>query len=162
MKHCPLNTSLKLVSRYSLRHTGRTAWAHYDLPPSTHWIVPKSWLSAGKGELLILTPCRPSAPKQTPIYSFRGFRQAQNWASNPCTGRAMVIVVTGPGQHGCLRVLRRLLDKTGGCGLDWVEKRENDKVEKVTGRPPRSFDLFAQENRSAWVPQGRWSSAVVQ
>ncbi|EAU37749.1 predicted protein [Aspergillus terreus NIH2624] len=35
------------------------------------------------------------------------------------------------------------------------ETRENDEVEKVTGRPPRSFDLFAQENRSAWVGDGR-------
>ncbi|GAQ12175.1 festuclavine dehydrogenase [Aspergillus lentulus] len=35
------------------------------------------------------------------------------------------------------------------------ETRENDEVEKVTGRPPRSFDLFAQENRSAWVPEGK-------
>lgn len=35
------------------------------------------------------------------------------------------------------------------------ETRENDEVEKVTGRPPRSFDLFAQQNRSAWVGDGR-------
>lgn len=35
------------------------------------------------------------------------------------------------------------------------ETRENDEVEKVTGRPPRCFDLFAQENRSAWVPEDK-------
>jgi uncharacterized protein YbjT (DUF2867 family) len=35
------------------------------------------------------------------------------------------------------------------------ETRENDEVDKVTGRPPRSFDLFAQENRSAWATEGK-------
>ncbi|GFF30969.1 festuclavine dehydrogenase subunit FgaFS [Aspergillus udagawae] len=35
------------------------------------------------------------------------------------------------------------------------ETRENDEVEKVTGRPPRCFDHFAQENRLAWLPEGK-------
>ncbi|KAH1614534.1 hypothetical protein KXX21_001420 [Aspergillus fumigatus] len=35
------------------------------------------------------------------------------------------------------------------------ETRENDEVEKVTGRPPRCFDLFVQENWLAWVPEDK-------
>jgi len=30
------------------------------------------------------------------------------------------------------------------------EDRMNDAVEKVTGRPPKSFDTFAQENKAVW------------
>jgi hypothetical protein len=31
-----------------------------------------------------------------------------------------------------------------------TEERMNDVVEKVTGRPPQTFDSFVQENKSAW------------
>ncbi|MCJ1251585.1 hypothetical protein MMC30_008820 [Trapelia coarctata] len=34
--------------------------------------------------------------------------------------------------------------------LNGAEDRMNDVVEKVTGRPPRSFDGFAQENKAVW------------
>ncbi len=30
------------------------------------------------------------------------------------------------------------------------EERMNDTVEKVTGRPPKTFDAFVEENKSAW------------
>jgi hypothetical protein len=33
---------------------------------------------------------------------------------------------------------------------DGREERMNDAVEKVTGRPPQTFDSFVQENKSAW------------
>jgi festuclavine dehydrogenase len=33
---------------------------------------------------------------------------------------------------------------------DKREERMNDTVEKVTGRPPKSFDSFVQENKSVW------------
>lgn len=39
------------------------------------------------------------------------------------------------------------LETTGANG---VEERMNDEVEKVTGRPPQSFENFAQENKAAW------------
>lgn len=31
------------------------------------------------------------------------------------------------------------------------ETHLNDDVEKVTGRPPKSFDVFALENRAVWI-----------
>lgn len=31
------------------------------------------------------------------------------------------------------------------------EERMNDTVEKVTGRPPQTFDSFVQENKSVWA-----------
>ncbi|OJJ79564.1 uncharacterized protein ASPGLDRAFT_180863 [Aspergillus glaucus CBS 516.65] len=31
------------------------------------------------------------------------------------------------------------------------ETHLNEEVEKVTGRPPKSFDVFAQENRAYWI-----------
>lgn len=30
------------------------------------------------------------------------------------------------------------------------EERQGDDVEKVTGKPPQSFDAFAQKNKAAW------------
>jgi hypothetical protein len=33
---------------------------------------------------------------------------------------------------------------------DKREERMNDTVEKVTARPPQTFDSFVQENKSAW------------
>ena len=33
---------------------------------------------------------------------------------------------------------------------DKREERMNDVVEKVTGRPPQTFDVFVQENKSVW------------
>jgi festuclavine dehydrogenase len=33
---------------------------------------------------------------------------------------------------------------------DKREERTNDVVEKVTGRPPQTFDSFVQENKSVW------------
>ena len=33
---------------------------------------------------------------------------------------------------------------------DKREERMNDVVEKVTGRPPKTFDAFVQENKSVW------------
>lgn len=31
------------------------------------------------------------------------------------------------------------------------EDRMNDAVEQVTGRPPKTFDTFAQENKAVWL-----------
>lgn len=31
-----------------------------------------------------------------------------------------------------------------------VEERSNDNVEKVTGRPPLTFDAWVQENKAVW------------
>lgn len=30
------------------------------------------------------------------------------------------------------------------------EERMNDVVKQLTGRPPKDFDTFAQENKAAW------------
>lgn len=43
-------------------------------------------------------------------------------------------------------VLTLLEVLTAGGG----EARENDVVQKVTGRPPKNFDTFVQENKAAW------------
>ena len=43
-------------------------------------------------------------------------------------------------------VLTLLEVLTAGAG----EARENDVVQKVTGRPPKNFDTFVQENKAAW------------
>lgn len=32
-----------------------------------------------------------------------------------------------------------------------VEERMNDAVEKVTGKPPQSFEDFAEQNKAVWV-----------
>jgi hypothetical protein len=39
------------------------------------------------------------------------------------------------------------LETTSAAGL---EDRMNDTVEKVTGRPPQSFDAWVQENKAKW------------
>ena len=31
-----------------------------------------------------------------------------------------------------------------------MEERLNGTVEQVTGRPPQKFDVWAQENKTAW------------
>ncbi|KAH1785151.1 hypothetical protein KXX35_009792 [Aspergillus fumigatus] len=47
------------------------------------------------------------------------------------------------------------LTKLEVAALTGFETRENDEVKKVTGRPLRCFDLFAQENQLAWVPEDK-------
>ncbi|KAJ5173849.1 uncharacterized protein N7500_001780 [Penicillium coprophilum] len=44
----------------------------------------------------------------------------------------------------------RLLTRLETAASTGFETRMNDDVERVTGRAPRSFDLFAHENREAW------------
>lgn len=39
------------------------------------------------------------------------------------------------------------LERTAADGM---EERMNDVVEQVTGRPPRTFDSFLQEHKTAW------------
>ncbi|ODM17925.1 hypothetical protein SI65_06713 [Aspergillus cristatus] len=45
----------------------------------------------------------------------------------------------------------RLLTNLETAAATGFETHLNDEVEKVTGRPPKSFDVFAQENRAAWI-----------
>lgn len=45
----------------------------------------------------------------------------------------------------------RFLTNLETAAATGFETHLNDEVEKVTGRPPKSFDVFAQENRAAWI-----------
>lgn len=45
----------------------------------------------------------------------------------------------------------RLLTNLETAAATGFENHLNDEVEKVTGRPPKSFDVFAQENRAYWI-----------
>ncbi|EYE93989.1 NAD(P)-binding protein [Aspergillus ruber CBS 135680] len=45
----------------------------------------------------------------------------------------------------------RLLTNLEAAAAMGFEAHLNDEVEKVTGRPPKTFDVFAQENRAHWI-----------
>ena len=44
----------------------------------------------------------------------------------------------------------KLLTSLEVASADGVEERTNDAVERVTGRPPQSFDAWVQQNKSVW------------
>ena len=49
-----------------------------------------------------------------------------------------------PGPFAELVSIFEIMTASGG------EARENHVVEEVTGRPPKNFDTFVQENKAVW------------
>ena len=44
----------------------------------------------------------------------------------------------------------KFLTSLEGMAADGLEERRNDAVERVIGRPPRTFDAFVQEYKTVW------------
>lgn len=53
-------------------------------------------------------------------------------------------------EHGVSEDRARFLTYLELLSADNAENKTNDVVEKVTGRPGRTFDAFAEENKAAW------------
>ena len=51
------------------------------------------------------------------------------------------------GQPEDIAFLLAWVETQAAAGL---EERLDDSVEKVTGRPPKSFDTFVKQNRATW------------
>ena len=44
----------------------------------------------------------------------------------------------------------KMLSSIEVASANGAEERSNDAVERVTGRPPQTFDTWVQQNKAAW------------
>ena len=52
--------------------------------------------------------------------------------------------------HGLPDPIVGLITRLEVLAAGGAEARANNAVEEVTGRPPKNFDIFVQENKAAW------------